>query len=170
MSRLRFYGLRRTLSPIVESLMEFSDYNELPPRGEAGINEIRFLLVQLVERDDACLLDATPEQCAAILPELQDAELTPPVAFDESRVTPYVRSIYSRELEAVRLAAPDGKACALERAAYSLARIIAAGALDTGHARNSLLQAASPLAPQHAGPIIERAFQKGFKNPRRLPT
>lgn len=128
--------------------------------------------VEQIARDcELDLLDLTPEHYAAAVASSSRVVVfvksgAPPV-FDPALLTPYVETIYSRELATLH-AASDRRG-QLSRSAYTLGRIIAAGALPEAHVRESLLTASPDLPTDEAAAIIDRAFAAGFVNPRALP-
>jgi hypothetical protein len=88
----------------------------------------------------------------------------------------YVRAALYAECEAVRGAAEGGRAFALNKAAYHLGQLIAAGVLDDATAERELLTAASvhfdaerPVAPGEARKVIRGGIASGKRRPRPLP-
>jgi hypothetical protein len=87
----------------------------------------------------------------------------------------YARAALQGESDAVRAAAEGGRTHALNKAAYHLGQLIAAGALpDDGTAENTLYEAASthfsadrPVAPAEARATISGGIAAGKRHPRR---
>ena len=87
----------------------------------------------------------------------------------------YARAALYAESEAVRTAAEGGRAFALNKAAYHLGQLIAAGALDEGAAESALYEAASahfaadrPVTPAEARASIRGGIAAGKRRPRRI--
>jgi hypothetical protein len=87
----------------------------------------------------------------------------------------YARAALQGESDAVRAAAEGGRTHVLNKAAYHLGQLIAAGALpDDGTAENTLYQAASthftadrPVTPAEARATISGGIAAGKRHPRR---
>ena len=120
--------------------------------------------------DDALgLIGASPELVWQKRPDLFRNVTAFPRDFNPGLCTAYVLTVYAREIECVRRARSEHRSSALRQAAYSLARIIAAGALPAEHVRDSLRLAAQDLPPAEVSALINAEFLKGFLKPRALP-
>lgn len=87
----------------------------------------------------------------------------------------YARAALYRECEAVRTATEGGRAFTLNKAAYHLGQLIAAGALDDATAGDALYEAASvhfaadrPVTPAEARASIRGGITAGKRHPRRI--
>lgn len=170
MSAVRKLDLTRRLAPAAEILLNVLEDEALNDNAFRHLGNALHEMADAAEDDDLGLQWATPEQRVAALPDRIALEKAAAPAFDSHRCTPYVRSIYAAELEAVRTAPAAARRRQLERSAYTLARIVAGGALPADHVREGLAAASADLPGKEAAAIIETAFRKGFANPRNLPT
>lgn len=169
MSAVRKFDLTRRLAPAAEVLLKVLEDDTLPDSAFRHLGRALNEVADAAEDDELGLQWATPEQRVAVLPDRFAPKDAAAPAFDPHRCTPYVRSIYAAELEAVHTAAPGTHKRQLQRCAYTLARIVAGGALPGEHVRESLAAAAVDLQPLDVAAIIETAFRKGLANPRNLP-
>jgi hypothetical protein len=88
----------------------------------------------------------------------------------------YARTALHKESEAVRAAATGGRTHTLNKAAYHLGQLIAAGVLDDdGTAEATLFEAASvhfaaaePVTPAEARASIRGGISAGKRRPRRI--
>lgn len=162
------FQLANRLAPAAESLLNLIEDDTLPGRAVEPLGTALLILAEVAEDDELGLIGVAPETRVAICRDGEPDGTCPADTFDEALFTPYVRSIYIREIEAVRLASTDTRAMQLSRSAYTLGRIVAGGALPSAHVRESLLLAAT-LPESLAAGIIADAFSRGFLNPRELP-
>jgi hypothetical protein len=151
-------------------LIDLIEDDTLPNRVCEQLGTALLILADVAEDDALGLTGATPEQNATARPKLFAEMPSDEAQFDGALFTPYVRAIYTREIEAVRLAPDDLRKSQLVRSAHKLAQIVAAGALPLDHVRKSLLTAANPLPAADALFVIEEAFRAGLREPRKLPT
>jgi hypothetical protein len=170
MSAVRKLDLTRRLAPAAEILLNVLEDEALNDNAFRHLGNALHEMADAAEDDDLGLQWATPEQRVEALPDRIAPENAAAPAFDPHRCTPYVRSIYAAELEAIHTAAPGTHKRQLQRCAYTLARIVGGGALPGEHVRESLAAAAVGLQPSDVTAIIETAFRKGLANPRNLPT
>lgn len=162
------FRLADRLAPVAESLLNLIEDDTLPGRAVEPLGTALLILAEVAEDDELGLIGASPETRIAIWRDGMPDNTGPTDTFDEALFTPYVRAIYIREIEAVRLASTDTKAMQLTRSALTLGRIVAGGALPSAHVRDSLLLAAA-LPEALAAGIIADAFSRGLINPRKLP-
>jgi hypothetical protein len=137
--------------------------------------------------DGAGRYEVTNDQAPALLPGwlarlLTPASPAPPNLAGRSPLPDRVRDLDSYaatalkgETERVRTAAVHGRNRALNKAAYQLGRLIAAGALPEDLAREELYAAASahfatdpPVTPAEARATITAGLAAGRKHPRQL--
>lgn len=170
MSAVRKHDLTRRLAPAAEILLSVLEDEAINDSAFRHLGNALHEMADAAEDDDLGLQWGTHEQRAAALPDHFAPENAAAPAFDPHRCTPYVHAIYAAELEAVRTAPADARRGQLQRSAYTLARIVAGGALPADHVREGLAAASADLPDKEAGAIIETAFRKGFANPRNLPT
>lgn len=163
------HDLSRKLAPAASLLLDLIEDDTLPDRVTEPLGTALLILADVAEDDDLGLTGATPEAYAAARPESFVRASLPVPDFDAALFTPYVRAIYVREIEAVRLAPADCCKTQLTQSARTLARIVAASALPLEHVRESLLLAARSLPLSQANHLIEDAFQIGLRSPRSLP-
>lgn len=167
MSAVRKLDLTRRLAPAAEILLSVLEDEALNDNAFRHLGNALHEISDAAEDDDLGV--EWPEQRVAAFPDRfpSAGEETP--AFDPRRCSSYVRAIYAAELEAVRTAPAGERRRQLQRSAYTLARIVAGGALPADHVRESLAAAAADLSPEEVAAIIESAFRKGLANPRNLP-
>lgn len=84
---------------------------------------------------------------------------------------PYVRAAFDREVNAVALAPNGTRNPTLNRAAFSLFQIVAAGELDAGTVESALLDAATGagLSETEVRRTLQSARDAGLKSPRQMP-
>jgi P4 family phage/plasmid primase-like protien len=101
-------------------------------------------------------------------PPTQPRRATTPTSGD---LRPYVRAAFDRELSNVQHAGKGNRNAALNRAAFSLFQIVAAGELDAATVEGALLDAATGagLSGEEARKTIQSARAAGLKSPRVLP-
>lgn len=162
------FQLTDRLAPAADALLSLIEDDTLPDRAVEPLGTALLILAEVAEDDELGLIGAAPETRIAISPPGALEDTCPADIFDEALFTPYVRAIYIREIEAVRLAPPDAQEKQLSISAHTLARIIAASALPGAHVRKSLECAAS-LPEATTADIIADAFSRGLINPRKLP-
>ncbi len=104
-------------------------------------------------------------------PEPPQRPATRPTATAPGDLRPYVRAALMRELAAVRNAPNGHRNDTLNRAAFALGTIIAAGELDAAQVKADLLDAATAadLPEDEARRTLENGLQAGSKKPRQLP-
>ncbi len=163
------HGLTERLQPAALALLDLIEDDTLPDRACEQLGTALLILADVAEDDELGLIGATPEQVSAAQPERFEVPPSEAAQFDSALFTPYVRSIYVSEIEAVRLATGDRRKSQLARSARTLAQIVAAGALPLDHVRQSLLEAAAPLPAVEALSVIEEAVDAGLRQPRKLP-
>lgn len=168
MSAVRKLDLTRRLAPAAEILLSVLEDEALNDNALLQIGCALNSIADAAEDDEHGL--QWPEQRVACFPDRFPPAGGETPAFDRRRYTPYVAAIYAAELEAVRTAPFAARRRQLQRSAYTLARIVAGGALPSDHVRDSLGAAANDLRPADVAETIETAFRKGLANPRILPT
>jgi hypothetical protein len=129
------------------------------------------------------LYDRPPAELPAWLAALLTApsanrpllECRPGARSQVSELTRYVATALQRESDAVRTATEGARTHALNKAAYHLGQLIAAGALDDATAERELFTAASvhfgadrPVAPAEARATIRGGLTAGKRCPRRI--
>jgi hypothetical protein len=143
-----------------------------PPSRHASGRAYRWLRPLCAE------LPAVPDRLRARLAPPRTQRMTgappPPAAVAGGRAERYARAALDREAAAVRAAAPGTCNHALNRAAFSLGQLMAAGLLDAGDVRAVLLEAAlAAPATGHADrerkarATIESGLRAGARTPRR---
>lgn len=162
------FHLADRLAPAATSLLNLIEDDTLPDRAIEPLGTALLILAEVAEDDELGLIGASPETRLAIFRDGEPDDTCRADAFDQALFTPYVRAIYIREIEAVRLASPDTQEMQLTRSAHTLGRIVAGGALPSAHVRESLLLAAA-LPEALAAGIIADAFSRGRIHPRKLP-
>lgn len=163
------YNVTERATPIVEAIFRVIEDDMLPARLFESFSTALFLVIEAAEDDALGLIGAAPEYVWQERRDLFGGAMASPRDFHPALCTSYVLSIYTREIESIRRARPEHRSPVLRHAAYSLARVIAAGALPSDHVRDSLMLAAQDLPPAEASAIITAEFQKGFLKPRVLP-
>jgi hypothetical protein len=163
------YNVTERAAPIVEALFSFIEDETLPDRLFEPFSTALFIVIEAAEDDALGLISAAPEVVWQMRPDLFPEATASPRDFDPGLCTAYVLSLYAREIESVRRTRPEHRSPTLRQAAYSLARVIAAGALPSDHVRDSLLLAAQDLPPAEVSALITAEFQNGFLKPRALP-
>lgn len=162
------FQLADRLARAAESLLNLIEDDTLPDRAIEPLGTALLILAEVAEDDELGLIGVPPETRVAICRDGVPDDTCRADAFNEALFTPYVRAIYIREIEVVRLAPMDTRAGQLARSAHTLGRIVAGGALPSEHVRESLLLAAA-LPHALAAGIIADAFSRGLLNPRKLP-
>jgi hypothetical protein len=170
MSAVRKLDLTRRLAPAAEVLLSVLEDEALNDNAFRHLGNALHEMADAAEDDDLGLQWATPEQRVAAFPDCFASENAAAPAFDPHCCTPYVQAIYAAELGAVRTAPVAARRRQLQRSAYTLARIVAGGALPADHVREGLAAASADLPGKESAAMIETAFRKGFANPRNLPT
>tara|TARA_R110000787_G_scaffold11002_19_gene36642 strand:- start:4287 stop:4814 length:528 start_codon:yes stop_codon:yes gene_type:complete len=162
-------GLARTLAPAAEALLSVIEDGDMPDRIVEPLGTALLIIAETIEDDELGLTGVSPEVVFATTPGRFPEHPLVPTGSVPSQISPYVRKIYIAEIEAVRLAANADRKRQLSRSAYTLARIISAGALPSDHVLESLKLAASSLPEAEAEAVIAAAFRKGMRSPRKLP-
>lgn len=162
-------GLARTLAPAAEALLSVIEDGDMPDRIVEPLGTALLIIAETIEDDELGLTGVVPEVVFAITPARFPDHPLVPTGFVPSQISPYVRKIYIAEIEAVRLAATADRKRQLSRSAYTLARIIAAGALPADHVLESLKLAATGLPEAETEAVVGEAFSKGMRSPRKLP-
>lgn len=162
------YNVTERAASIVEAFFSFIEDETLPDRLFEPFSTALFIVIEAAEDDALGLIGAAPEYVWQQRPKLFDEAIASPRDFDPVLCTSYVLTNYARVIESVRRARPEHRSSALRRVAYSVAQIIASGALPSDHVRESLLLAAQDIPHGEASAIITAEFQKGFLKPRVL--
>lgn len=104
-------------------------------------------------------------------PARETAPAPPVASLEEARQRKYGESAVAKACEAIRSAGPGTRNETLNKEAFSLAQLVAGGALDSGSARRAL-EGAARAAGLPVGEIrktLASAWQAGKKKPREVP-
>jgi putative DNA primase/helicase len=116
---------------------------------------------------------ASPELLAALSPKQQEAAAqatyTPPAGADHARR--YALSALQQEHDNVASASAGQRNHILNRAAFALGQLVAAGALERGEVEDALRAAASTagLPAGEAVATLKSGLEAGMKEPREIP-
>lgn len=99
---------------------------------------------------------------------------TAPVRLGDGEASPYGRAALERECANITSAADGGKHYALNKAAYSIGGLVAAGEIAEGYAADSLRNALEAIRSRcddfaHAEQTLAGSLQDGIRAPRKAP-